>query len=511
MKLLDKDSKIAVIGAGIMGRGIAQVAAKAGHKVIIYDTAQEALDKAKTLNEQDLSKLAQKGKITNEEKDKALSLLSHSAELKDLASTDFVIEAIVENIEIKQSVFKQLEKLNPNIVIASNTSSISISALACGLQNPHLVLGVHFFNPAPVMKLVEIIAGLQTDKDLLQSAYELVSSWGKKCVLANSSPGFIVNRVARPTYAEAFRLYEESVGNFATIDLAIKDGAGFRMGPFELMDLIGNDTNYLVTKSVFDSYYQDPRFKPSVTQYEYVNAGLLGRKTGRGFYEYKDGATIKDDINYIVCDTKAKKEKLTVYGDMPLMKTVWEQFVQNGIEVVYEKNTSIPQLSGYMQYKNAKIFLANGQMATQISHLCGEKNIAQIDISLHLETVQSYTIAISLLANPAIKKDIAELFASVDKKVIQIKDTPALALLRVVSMLINEASSAVTNGICDEESVDLSMINALNHKIGPFEWLEKLGVEYTLNALLHLEDFYKDGRYRPDRGLIEKNYLTTNS
>lgn len=279
--------KVAVIGSGTMGSGIAQVAATAGCEVKIYDTNQDALSKSKIALESTLSKLVEKEKIDENEKFRIIHNIAYVHALGDLSHSDLVIEAIVENAEIKRKLFSELENyVSPETIIASNTSSLSIASIAVSCQKPERVIGIHFFNPAPLMQLVEIIPALQTSEAVLKTTIQTISSWKKVVVQVKDTPGFIVNRVARPFYSESLRMYEEGVADFATIDWSLKTIGGFRMGPFELMDFIGNDVNYTVTESVFTAFYFDPRFKPSFTQKRLVEAGFFGRKSGRGYYDY---------------------------------------------------------------------------------------------------------------------------------------------------------------------------------------------------------------------------------
>ncbi|WP_072679397.1 3-hydroxyacyl-CoA dehydrogenase [Arcobacter sp. LA11] len=498
---IDNNSIIGIVGAGIMGRGIAQVAARAGHKVILYDNWDGAVDNAMKINEKELSKLVSKGKITQEAKDTTISLMNPTMEINDLAPCDLIIEAIIENKEIKQEIFKQLEDICGDVVIASNTSSISISALANGLKKPENMIGIHFFNPAPIMKLVEVISGLLSDQQIIEDVHTLISSWGKKAVYVKSSPGFIVNRIARPFYAEALRVYEEGVSSFATIDEVIRSGGKFRMGPFELMDLIGNDTNYSVTQSTFDSYYQDPRFKPSLTQQEFSQAGLLGRKSGAGFYKYEDGKQQgRNDIRK-VAPSNNKISEIYVYGSLGVADELIPLFKKAGIKVVQVEG------DGYIEFNEIKLFVANGKMASEISKELSEKNIAQLDINIDYELSSSVTIATSLLAQQHVAPNIAALFSQIEKETLTIKDSPAMIMSRTICMLINEASSTVTNGVCDECSADIAMENGVNYPIGPFKWADKLGTEFVLETLDNLESFYKDTRYRADRSIVEQSII----
>ena len=282
-----------------MGSGIAQVAATSGCLVKIYDTNRAALDKAKASLEKILNRLIEKGRIDSDEKNRIQSHIQYVDSLKDLADSDLTIEAIIENLEIKKQVFQELESfVSENCIIASNTSSLSIASIAASLKKPSRCIGIHFFNPAPLMKLVEVIPAIQTSEKSISISVKTIQDWKKVVAVAKDTPGFIVNRVARPFYGEALRIYEEGIADFATIDLAMKTKGGFSMGPFELMDFIGNDVNYTVTETVFAAFYFDPRYKPSLTQKRFSEAGYLGRKSGKGYYDYSEGSnTPEADTN----------------------------------------------------------------------------------------------------------------------------------------------------------------------------------------------------------------------
>ena len=283
--------QIGVIGAGTMGAGIAQVAAQAGHKVVLTDNNAEQLLKAENQINTSLVKLVEKGKIAEAFAQEVKANLSYSIHLYEHQDAALVIEAIVENLTVKHELFKQLEQIvSQQCVLASNTSSLSIASIGACLQNPSRFLGIHFFNPATLMPLVEVIPGVATSAEITHSIETLITNWNKTVVVCKDTPGFIVNRVARPFYGEALRIYEEGLADFATIDWAMTQMGGFKMGPFTLMDYIGNDINYTVTETVFAAFYYDPRFKPSFTQKRHMEAGFLGRKTGRGFYDYSENA-----------------------------------------------------------------------------------------------------------------------------------------------------------------------------------------------------------------------------
>lgn len=282
---------IGIIGSGTMGSGIAQVAATAGCTVKIYDTKAEALDTAKASLEKIMSRLIEKERIDEAEKSRIQGNIQYVDSLEDLEDSNLTVEAIIENLEIKQNVFNELESyVASDCIIASNTSSLSIASIASALKKPERCVGIHFFNPAPLMKLVEVIPAIQTSSATLNASVKTVEDWGKIVAVAKDTPGFIVNRVARPFYGESLRIYEEGIADFATIDWALKSLGGFRMGPFELMDFIGNDVNYAVTESVFKAFYYDPRYKPALTQKRFAEAGYLGRKSGKGYYDYSEEA-----------------------------------------------------------------------------------------------------------------------------------------------------------------------------------------------------------------------------
>ncbi len=286
---------IGILGAGAMGSGIAQVAAASGHNVVICDNLIIALTKASRNVQATLKTLVDKGKMTDADSYALFSRLKFTDHMSEFRDCSIVIEAIVEDIEQKQIAFRSMEAIvDKSTILASNTSSLSISAMGAPLKYPERILGVHFFNPAPLMRLVEIIPGLQTDPAVVERGKSLIDGWGKTTVVAKDTPGFIVNRVARPYYGEALRIFDEGIADEATIDWAMRELCGFRMGPFELMDFIGNDINYAVTEVVFSNFFFDPRYKPSFTQKRLVEAHYFGRKSGRGFYDYRNGATLPE-------------------------------------------------------------------------------------------------------------------------------------------------------------------------------------------------------------------------
>ncbi|MBP6389451.1 MAG: 3-hydroxybutyryl-CoA dehydrogenase [Flavobacteriales bacterium] len=284
---MDKNTVVGVIGAGTMGSGIAQVAAQAGHVCFLYDSRSDAVDRASDALKATIHKLVQKGKFTAEEGAGIIGRVKPAHDLKDLSGCGLVIEAIIEDLQVKRKLFAELEPLlSTDGILATNTSSLSVTAIAAACAKPERVIGLHFFNPAPLLPLVEVVPGLATSAENRERSAALMTAWGKTPVVCKDTPGFIVNRVARPFYGESIRIYEEGIADMPTIDHAMKSIGGFKMGPFELMDLIGNDINFTVTRTVWESFFYDPRYKPSFTQQRQVEAGWLGRKTRRGYYAY---------------------------------------------------------------------------------------------------------------------------------------------------------------------------------------------------------------------------------
>ena len=282
---------VSVIGAGAMGSGIAQVAASNDSAVTIVDSSPQALENSQSKLKSILNRLVEKRKINKEESQHIISNINWSSEMNEISNSNLVIEAIVENMEIKQILFSQMESLvSDDCILTTNTSSLSVAGIASVCINPSRIMGIHFFNPAPLMKLVEVIPTNETEGDLLKKVKSILEGWGKTVVTAKDTPGFIVNRVARPFYGEALKIYEEGIADFATVDWAMKKFGGFRMGPFELMDYIGNDVNYSATKAVYDGTNHDPRYKPSATQKKLMDEGLLGRKSGKGYFDYSENA-----------------------------------------------------------------------------------------------------------------------------------------------------------------------------------------------------------------------------
>ncbi len=480
---------VGVVGAGTMGIGIAEVAAAHGHKVIVHDAQPQAAMKAKDALAARLQKRVDKGRISAHARQEILNAISLVETLDELADASLVIEAVVEDLAIKQTIFQQLESIClPDTMLASNTSSLSITAIAAGLKQPSRLIGMHFFNPAPVMKLVEVIAGMRSDESWLRLAEDVCRAWGKVPVRARSTPGFIVNRVARPFYGEPLKMLQEQLSTPAVIDAVMRESAGFRMGPFQLMDLIGIDVNFAVSRSVFSAFFNDPRYRPSLIQQEMVAAGLLGRKTGRGFYHYTESTPA--EVPY--APGCVQKGTVTIRGNMGLGEPLRGLIrARRCISLMESKG------SGYLLAGGCAVVLANGQSATARAREHGYKCLVHVDLAHDFASAETITLAFSERCAKASQDSVIGLFQALGKKVLVVPDAPGLIAMRTVVMLINEAADAVFNGVCSEADVDLAMRYGVNYPEGLLAWGEKIGLRHVLQTLEGLQQWFGDDRYRP--------------
>lgn len=500
MGALPTETTIAVIGAGTMGAGIAQVAAKAGHPVLLFDAAAGAAQKGIERTAQGLQKLVERNKMPAEEREALLSRLTPCDSIEQLAPAKLVVEAIVEKLEIKQQVFSQLETIcSEDTILATNTSSISVTSIGAALSRPQNLVGMHFFNPAPVMKLVEVISGVATDTQVAQTVFDTAAAWGKKPVQARSTPGFIVNRVARPFYAEGLRVLQEGGADVTTIDAIMREAGGFRMGPFELMDLIGHDVNYAVTRSVFDAYFQDPRFSPSLLQQELVNAGYLGRKSGRGFYRYDDSA---EPLQPATAAPQTKPGKIQVFGNLGVAESLLSQAQAVGIEI--ERKTH-PQCSA-IQLDGVLFGLTDGRTATQISGEEKQPDVVLFDLALDYAEAKRIAVAKSDQCSEASLNKVIGFFQALGKQVSMIDDVPGMVVMRTVCMLANEGADAVNQQVCDVAAVDLAMQAGVNYPRGPLVWADAIGIKQVVSTLENLALGYGEDRYRVSPLLRRKLY-----
>ena len=485
--MLLKFKNIGVIGAGTMGIGIAEVAASHNQKVYLFDLNIEFANTAKQNMSLRLNSRVERGKITAEHRQQIIDNIVVVNELNKLSTCQLVIEAIVEKLNIKQNVFKELQEIcKVNTLFASNTSSISITAIAAILDKPENMIGLHFFNPAPVMQLVEVVAGMRSSQESLNNGLKLCQFWNKTAVLAQSSPGFIVNRVARPFYGESLKMLQEQVASPITID-TLMTSVGFRMGPFTLMDLIGMDINLSVSETVFKSMYYDARYRPSLIQGEMVSANLLGKKSGQGFYKY-------DGSQKPVTEYEAKQEAakyISISKDLTQLNVIENKIKANKHFIVTE------HIGGAsIQVDECAILLSNGQTCNQRLVSIPAQYLAQLDLMLDFETCAIIHLSFDSNCPLEIRNQIIGMFQVIGKNVIVCTDLPALVVMRTVCLLINEAADAIENGVCSENDVDLAMQKGVNYPIGLLAWAHKIGINHVVETLDHLHQWFGDDRYR---------------
>jgi 3-hydroxybutyryl-CoA dehydrogenase len=421
-------STVAVVGAGTMGAGIAQIAVASGHPVLLFDVRTGAVDKAINDIRNNLQKLVAKGKLSAQAANDAR--ISAAETIEELASARLVVEAVLEDLGCKRDVFSRLEGVvAEHCILATNTSSISITAIAAGLRNPGRVAGMHFFNPAPIMELVEVVSGLATSRDCAETVFATAAAWGKTPVHVKSSPGFIVNRVARRFYLQALQMLQERVATPATIDAVVREAGGFRMGPFELMDVIGNDVNLAVSKSLFEAFFYEPRFRPSLLQQELVDAGRLGRKTGQGWYEYGDNA-VKP-----LPDTE------------PMM----------GLNVDgSEVRAALAETGQY------------GDSLVTVMKSNGDCDAVMVDLALDYRAATR--VAVAQRCSDARYRQGVALLQAAGFGVTRSR----MILHRILMGIADEAERAVREGICTAEDLNLAMRKGVNYPMGPLEWRSKL-------------------------------------
>lgn len=489
MPALPNTSLVAVIGAGAMGAGIAQVAAQAGHPVRLYDNRPGAAAQAVEGIARQLARLVEKGKLDADAQRAIVARLQPADALQELADAHLVIEAIVENLEVKRSLLRELEALcAPTCILASNTSSLSITSLATGLKHPGRVIGMHFFNPAPLMALVEIVSGLDSDPALADSLHATAKAWNKKPVHTRSTPGFIVNRVARPFYAESLRLLQEGAADCATLDALLRDAGGFRMGAFELTDLIGHDVNYAVTCSVFDAYYGDFRFQPSLIQKELVDAGRLGRKSGRGFYDYAEGAQ-RPNASELSSDLSV--DGCVVEGDLGAAEPLLARLQAAGLAVTRRDG------AGLLRVGDAVLALSDGRLASQRAREDGLANLVLLDLALDYTKASRLGISWAADTSKLARDQAVALLQRAGITASPLADLPGLAVLRTVAMLANEGADAVLQGVGSAADIDLAMQAGVNYPRGPLAWADAIGLPSVLRILDNLQAAYGETRYRP--------------
>ena len=485
-------SVVGVVGRGAMGTGIAQVAAVAGHTVLLFDARDGAAQSACDSIHKVLSTLVDKGRMTSEQATTAAARLHVASSLSEFKQAALVVEAIVENLEVKQQLFASLEAIvTSDCVLATNTSSISITSIGAKLKHPERLVGMHFFNPVPLMALVEVISGLATSPAVADCIDATAKVWGKLPVRATSTPGFIVNRVARPFYAEALRLLLEQAADPASIDAVMRESGGFRMGPFELMDLIGHDVNFAVTQSVFEAYYNDPRFTPSIIQKELLNAGFLGRKSGRGFYSYGPDVPAPVPPQHADCTYSGTPSFLR---NSPTAEAIAARLSAAGHQVEWHepKANDSPVIS----LNDASLYLTDGRSATVRASESGHADTVLMDLAFDSQTCTRLAIAVADQCSPAAQSALIGVLQAAGYRVTVLRDVPGMVVMRTVAMLANEAADAVNQGVCSAADANLAMQKGVNYPIGPLAWAERIGLHFVMLVLQNLAMEYGEDRYR---------------
>ncbi|MER7717546.1 3-hydroxyacyl-CoA dehydrogenase [Streptomyces flaveolus] len=497
MTALDLSSPVAVVGTGTMGQGIAQVALVAGHPVRLYDAAPgRARDAADAIGAR-LDRLVEKERLSAADRDAARARLQPAETLAELAGCALVAEAVVERLDVKQELFRALEDVvADDCLLATNTSSLSVTAIGGALRVPGRFVGLHFFNPAPLLPLVEVVSGFATDVTSATRAYETARAWGKTPVACADTPGFLVNRIARPFYAEAFAVHEDQGADPATIDAVLRESGGFRMGAFELTDLIGQDVNESVTHSVWQAFFQDVRFTPSLAQRRLVESGRLGRKSGQGWYDYRDGAERPEPHTAEPADPPAY---VVVEGDLAPAAELVAMIREAGIEVRQEdedNGTRIVLPSG------GQLVLADGQTSVEF------RDVVYFDLALDYRKASRIALSAAQSASPRTLAQATGLFQALGKKVSVIGDVPGMIVARTVARIIDLAVEAVAKGVATAEDIDTAMRLGVNYPLGPLEWSRRLGGDWACAVLDNLHECAPTGRYAPSLALYRHAYAS---
>ncbi|RSS84463.1 3-hydroxyacyl-CoA dehydrogenase [Streptomyces sp. WAC06614] len=494
MTAIERSRTVAVVGAGTMGQGIAQVALLAGHPVLLHDALPGRAQEAVGAVAGRIERLVAKDRLDRAAADDALGRLGAAAELADLAGAALVIEAVVEDVAVKRALFTALEGVVPaDALLATNTSSLSVTELAGALAHPGRFVGLHFFNPAPLLPLVEVVSGFATDPGAAERAYATMQAWGKVPVRCADTPGFIVNRIARPFYAEAFAVHEEQGADPATIDAVLRECGGFRMGPFELTDLIGQDVNEAVTRSVWESFFHSPKFTPSLAQRRLVQSGRLGRKSGHGWYPYGPDATAPQPRT---AAPEEAPEKVTVVGDLGPAAALVELMQEAGVAVT-EVETGGPYIG---LPGEGQLVPVDGRTSVEFT------DVVYFDLALDYRGATRIALSASEDVSARTLAEAVGLFQKLGKQVSVIGDVPGMIVARTVAMLIDLTADAVARGVATAEDIDTAMKLGVNYPLGPSEWHARLGRDWAYDLLHHLDERCPGGRYAPSLALYRLGY-----
>ena len=482
-----------------MGRGIAQIAAQAGSRVMLFDAAPDAANKARTAISQQWTKLVEKGRVTEFEAASRSARLHVAVSMHDLAGCDLVVEAIVENLKVKQTVLSEIEAIvNTSAVLVTNTSSLSVTSIAAGLKRPTQFAGYHFFNPVPLMRVVEVIAGLKTDPAICTKLANFAVQMGHKAVQAADTPGFIVNHAGRGFGTEALRIVSEGVADFVTIDRILRDQAGFKLGPFELMDLTALDVSHPVMESIYHQYFEEPRYRPSVITAQRLAGGVLGRKTGEGFYRYENGAAqvpaeapvpqVEEMPPVWVSPRAARRSEL-----LQLLKDLGAK-----IETGQSPSPLALTLVAPLGFDITTVAV--------VERLDPARTVG-IDMLLDDATTRRRVLA----TNPATRRDMRDaahaLFARDGKAVSVIRDSGGFVTQRVVAAIVNIASDICQQGICSPKDLETAVTLGLGYPIGPLAMGDRYGPTNVLEVLFNMQTVYGDPRYRPSPWLRRRGAI----
>lgn len=489
MSAIPLSQPIGVIGVGAMGAGIAQIAAVAGHQVLLCDADAPAIERARTAIALSLERFVTRGAMTEAARDATLARLTPVRDMAGLAPAHLVIEAVIEDLAVKQDLFARLEKIvGPSALIASNTSSLSVTAMSAAMREPARLIALHFFNPVPVMALVEVVPGLATEPATVATAVATCTAWGKVAVVARNLPGFIVNRVARPFYLEGLRVAAEGAADYATIDAVLREAGGFRMGPIELIDLVGVDVSLRGNKSFFATYFGEPRYQPSLLQQEVVDLGRYGRKSGHGFYDYAEGAPRAAPKTAPAGPPPPSRIRLS--GDLGPAQALVALIEQAGIPVEREASNR-----GLMSFDGIALALTDGRLATERAAETGAATVL-FDLALDYETAGRIALAAADTAPPMAAAQAASLFQALGKQVSILDDCPGLIVARTVCGLVNSGADALLHGVCTPEALDTAMRLGVNYPRGPLEWGDQVGLDYVLAVMDNMAATYGEPRYR---------------
>ena len=488
---------LAVVGTGMMGRGIAQVAAQAGMRVLLFDANAAAAPAARESVSATLAKLVEKGKLPAAQSDAAMARIQVAKELQDLAPCDLVVEAIIEKLEAKRELFEQLEAIvRPDCVLASNTSTLSITAIAAGCKKPERVAGLHFFNPVPLMKIVEVVDGALTAPQVGELLIELVKRIGHRSVRTKDSPGFIINHAGRGFAPEGLRILGEGIAQFWEIDRVLRECAGFRMGPFELSDLIGLDVSHAVMENIYHQYYEEPRYRPSALTAPRVAAGLVGRKSGRGFYRYEKG--VQEPMPAAAAPAWAERNSPVWISERGLGGRLKDLVSRLGADIE----------SGAQPSPGALCLVAPiGEDATTAALGEGLDPARTVAVDCLFATEKHRTVMTTPVTMAEVRDAAHALFASDGVGCTVIHDSPGFVCQRVVAQIVNVAADMAQQRIASPADLDLGVTLGLGYPKGPLAWGDALGPSRVLEVLNALYAFYGDPRYRPSPWLKRRALL----